>query len=332
MEPQTVEEVSAKLALTFSVDWPARLDAKLTERGVSSTDARKQVKISDSFGEIVRHFNCEDAEELNEDRFPLTVTYPVACRSSESAAARPSDLAEPGPGEEDEETHRGGRMTKRERKAARKKRGSSSRPPVGSPCVQGDTSPDLSSLSASPTPSPLLAQRKDSDPGDASAAAPDDGSLETDCWGELPPPAVPIEPPSSGCRENTSGGISSSCEHIQSEASSVQGQQAAEPPIISDARRLSFKTGGSINVQWTWREIQELLNVSGVSCGKPLVVNEGSSRFGSTYFYALPGLVFEVMQNDFVASLTICSVSMSEVPALFVTKPCVKTLIAGAAQ
>merc|ERR1712217_1005407 len=58
---------------------------------------------------------------------------------------------------------------------------------------------------------------------------------------------------------------------------------------------------------------------SGYSCGKPLIVNSASGHtpFGSTHFYALPGLAFEVMQNGFLASVTVFSVPPDDVPDVF---------------
>eukprot|EP00927_Polykrikos_kofoidii_P077174 TRINITY_DN74144_c0_g1_i1.p1 TRINITY_DN74144_c0_g1~~TRINITY_DN74144_c0_g1_i1.p1 ORF type:complete len:725 (-),score=105.97 TRINITY_DN74144_c0_g1_i1:394-2568(-) len=75
-----------------------------------------------------------------------------------------------------------------------------------------------------------------------------------------------------------------------------------------------------IDVRWPWTRIREVLVSSGISVGieKPCVVSESAhTPFGSTHFHALPGLVFEVMQNGFVASLTVCSVSSGKLPPVF---------------
>lgn len=62
-----------------------------------------------------------------------------------------------------------------------------------------------------------------------------------------------------------------------------------------------------VDLKWAWSDIERVLTKStGCSCAKPLVMNQGGhTPFGSTFFYAFPGLVFEVMQNGFVASLTV---------------------------
>lgn len=80
--------------------------------------------------------------------------------------------------------------------------------------------------------------------------------------------------------------------------------------------------GDCIDVRWPWPKIREILGKSaGCGCGKPLVVNKGShTPFGSTYFYAFPGLVFEVMHNGYVASLTVFSVPPSELLPIFKPK------------
>jgi len=74
-----------------------------------------------------------------------------------------------------------------------------------------------------------------------------------------------------------------------------------------------------IDVRWSWPQIQDVLcSLAGCSCGKPLIMNErGHTPFGSTYFYAFPGLAFEVMQNDCLASLTVFSVPRAELPQAF---------------
>merc|ERR1719469_1789966 len=67
------------------------------------------------------------------------------------------------------------------------------------------------------------------------------------------------------------------------------------------------KGGICIDVRWPWWEIQEVLSrCAGHSCEKPLIMSQsGHTAFGSTRFYAFPGMVFEVMQNGFLASLTL---------------------------
>merc|ERR1711972_787216 len=82
--------------------------------------------------------------------------------------------------------------------------------------------------------------------------------------------------------------------------SAVPVSDANEPPKSSattSARTLeALANGGFIDGQWSWSEIEDLLTRLRISCGKPLVVDKGGhSPFGSTHFYAIPGLAFEVM-------------------------------------
>jgi len=94
------------------------------------------------------------------------------------------------------------------------------------------------------------------------------------------------------------------------------------PAADNGSGSLSGADGNCIDVRWPWPKIQEVLGKSaGCGCGKPLVVNKGShTPFGSTYFYAFPGLVFEVMHNGYVASLTVFSVPPSELLPIFEPK------------
>jgi len=79
-----------------------------------------------------------------------------------------------------------------------------------------------------------------------------------------------------------------------------------------------------IDLRWPWTEIKEvLLKRAGLSCGKPLLADQSGvcTPFGNTHFYTFPGLVFEVMQNGFVASLTVFTVPSEELPAALVSQP-----------
>jgi len=78
-----------------------------------------------------------------------------------------------------------------------------------------------------------------------------------------------------------------------------------------------------IDVRWQWSEIQEALSSrAGCACGKPLIMSQsgGYTPFGSTHFYAFPGLAFEVMQNGYLASVTIFAVPPEDLPAIFMSK------------
>jgi len=73
-----------------------------------------------------------------------------------------------------------------------------------------------------------------------------------------------------------------------------------------------------VDVRWQWPEIEEALCRVGLTKSKPLVMDQdGYTSFGSTYFYGFPGLVFEVMQNGYLASLTVFGVHGCRLPAAF---------------
>ncbi|CAE7732035.1 unnamed protein product [Symbiodinium necroappetens] len=78
--------------------------------------------------------------------------------------------------------------------------------------------------------------------------------------------------------------------------------------------------GVCIDVRWLWPDIEEALQNAGFSKSRPLVMNQSDdshTSFGSRYFYAFPGLIFEVMQNGYLASLTMFQVPTSELPSIF---------------
>ncbi|CAJ1421396.1 unnamed protein product [Effrenium voratum] len=62
----------------------------------------------------------------------------------------------------------------------------------------------------------------------------------------------------------------------------------------------------TVDVRWQWQDIEEALRTAGLAKSKPLVMDQSRyTSFGSTYFYGFPGVVFEVMQNSYLASLTL---------------------------
>lgn len=78
--------------------------------------------------------------------------------------------------------------------------------------------------------------------------------------------------------------------------------------------------GVCIDVRWLWPDIEEALQNAGFSKSRPLVMNQSDdshTSFGSRYFYAFPGIIFEVMQNGYLASLTMFQVPTSELPSIF---------------
>lgn len=111
--------------------------------------------------------------------------------------------------------------------------------------------------------------------------------------------------------ESGGAGGKGSCDN----ASDAAALGAAAAAVEGDA--LAGTMSQTIDVRWRWTEIREAVGErSAGGCGKPLVVSHcgGHTPFGSTYFYALPGLAFEVMQNDFISSLTLFSVLQEELP------------------
>jgi hypothetical protein len=322
---QPAHQNVSRFALPFTDDWRARLESKLAERGVTTEEARLQTQIYDCEGEIRVMMNlmrAKDGFELEADRFPLSVVYPVLKQSTD-AVDDAENTEEAGSGSR--------RMSKRERKAARKKgnrQDVSARAPTGSPLLQGDTSPDLSFSSASPSPSPLLSQLA-SMAENSSSCAHDTiacGGDDLDLFADLPPPAVPIEfveevSSPDGYQphidaENQSSTLGAIDHNASSTPPIVASSDVLEAPecVARSARMLqTLAEGGRVGVDWAWPEIQELLHELGISCRKPLVVDKGSqSPFGSTHFYAIPGLVFEVMHNEYLASLTVFNVPLNE--------------------
>lgn len=77
--------------------------------------------------------------------------------------------------------------------------------------------------------------------------------------------------------------------------------------MSNDCKKLNDKKAKSIivNTFTKWDEISERLEHS----ERPVVLNRGSSEnstnpFGSTFCYGYQDMVFEVMQNQYIASIT----------------------------
>eukprot|EP00397_Hematodinium_sp_SG-2012_P010930 GEMP01011056.1.p1 GENE.GEMP01011056.1~~GEMP01011056.1.p1 ORF type:complete len:474 (+),score=61.77 GEMP01011056.1:50-1471(+) len=87
----------------------------------------------------------------------------------------------------------------------------------------------------------------------------------------------------------------------------------------STARRPDSKEEQVIDVRWSWTQIQDAIGV----CGRPLVVNQPSRStgaagpFGSTHFYAYPGIIFEVMSNGYVSSVTVFPLANDQILPVF---------------
>jgi len=284
---------------------------------------------------------------------------------AQEAEAEAEDGAEAGlggegAGDEDGEPFQlaGRRMTKKERKAARKSRKTAARTPLGSPPLQTDSLPVIPVPSTSLEPSPLLSvldsedrgsdgegtksspqgrRRPDASPGSGGRAEPPDsdplGFEEL-----LPPPALPLDGDgpdaadalleASPCACGSSGSprageaARGSGSGWGSELDMLELGAASPSPAVPDSVRDGNETV-CIDVRWPWPKIQELLGSrAGASCGKPLLIvsQSGHTPFGSTSFYAFPGLAFEVMQNGWLASLTVFSVPREELPPAFLPR------------
>jgi len=240
-----------------------------------------------------------------------------------------------------------GRVSKRERKNAKKKRGKVLSDPSSSPNATPQVSPNSSpvlpglvsqdgspqeSFQASAQGSPQTpASLVDGASATSGAPSPPGGSPvlvecgaeeEPACWDMdiLPPPAVPLDS-ASGVDDAAAGSevamIAQGRHHFTPErtVASHVGDPEHYGAVVDRSLEACSPTA-CIDIRWQWRQIQEAL---GRSCGKPLVVSGGGSHmpFGSTYFYAYPGLVFEVMQNGYVASLTVFSVPREELLPVF---------------
>eukprot|EP00930_Biecheleria_cincta_P033694 TRINITY_DN23343_c0_g1_i1.p1 TRINITY_DN23343_c0_g1~~TRINITY_DN23343_c0_g1_i1.p1 ORF type:complete len:641 (-),score=107.15 TRINITY_DN23343_c0_g1_i1:32-1738(-) len=193
---------------------------------------------------------------------------------------------------------------KKNRKSQKKsKKSRAGRAPLGSPVLGSESSPSLSVLSTSPEPSPILAKIKEStncrsgrslagSPAAGPAGvgdAPEGLDVMADMDELLPPPALPLD--------------------------GLDAEENSSTKLFGNAQDSNI----CIDVRWSWPDVEEVLHrVAGFPRSKPLVMSQsGHTPFGSTYFYAFPGLIFEVMQNGYVASLTVFSVPPGELPSVF---------------
>ncbi|CAE8650491.1 unnamed protein product [Polarella glacialis] len=252
-------------------------------------------------------------------------------------SAGEADDADRGAGGSDDDREKG-RKNKADRKAVPKKgKKANSRAPAGSPTFS-------QASDASPEPSPIVAKLRDSrrnkgSQGSAAASPEVTGTVDLEGldglggFDELPPPALPLDSLDGAEECDFSGAVGSSA--VPKVTPAVR-----QKPTIGRAQAVSAalqSAGGSghgsqsfggenaepseicLDVRWSWTEIEEVLHrIAGCDRSKPLVMNQsGHTPFGSTYFYAFPGLVFEVMQNGFLASLTVFSVPPEELPGVF---------------
>lgn len=170
---------------------------------------------------------------------------------------------------------------RKKKKAGKKAKGQEAKGSGRLPAGSSEASPSWSPASPEPSPIVTLEVKR--------------GTGEPDTWDDLPPPAVPLDSPD--CSTDP-----------------VRDNKVEAVPRPNDTT-----AGVNIDVRWPWHEIQEVFERStGCSCGKPLVMSQsGCTPFGSTHFYTYPGLVFEVMQNGFLASLTVFSVPPEQLPSVF---------------
>jgi len=209
------------------------------------------------------------------------------------------------------------RMSKKDRKAQKKGKKGAVRSAVGSP-LQDDSagaSPVLSVLSTSPEPSPshtaLSEAQSDTLEGNATG--------DTAPFVALPPPAVPLDGLDAVISAEAQVGISREATAGGTSSGSAVKQEGGEQRRMLPEFSAGNAGNAFIDVQWSWQDVQEVLASSGdCNCGKPLIMSQsGHTSFGSTYFYAVPGLAFEVMQNGFLASVTVFTVPREELPAVF---------------
>lgn len=272
---------------------------------------------------------------MAEEETPAATSGPQAERDTPEAPEEgdillPEDVSIQEPTEEDAE------YCKKDRKSQKKnKKNKAGRAPHGSPLLGSEASPSLSVLSTSPVPSPILAKMQENsckamqNVAQGSAGSPDAGAGEASDgldamvgFDELPPPALPLDGtdaeldiegrPRQGSKDSTTRPRASSTTTPVWAASSKEN---------SSTNRLGMDQGPDIciDARWPWPDVEEVLHrVAGFPRSKPLVMSQsGHTSFGSTFFYAFPGLVFEVMQNGYLASLTVFSVPPGELPSVF---------------
>eukprot|EP00747_Dinoflagellata_sp_TGD_P207780 gnl/TRDRNA2_/TRDRNA2_81316_c0_seq1.p1 gnl/TRDRNA2_/TRDRNA2_81316_c0~~gnl/TRDRNA2_/TRDRNA2_81316_c0_seq1.p1 ORF type:complete len:763 (-),score=146.34 gnl/TRDRNA2_/TRDRNA2_81316_c0_seq1:57-2345(-) len=241
------------------------------------------------------------------------------------------------------------KISKRERKAERKNR---QKPRVKGDGVEASPQP---SPDPSPDPSPILATLGATSPGSVGREPSPGKSPQASCedalappFDELPPPAVPLDGAEGGSDGDKDDGgrpeSTSASKATRSPADRTDRytrKDEAEPslaatatgaaPLVGTAPSVGTLAevpavaalrarGGSvcIDASWPWADVQEELSRSICGCGRPLVVSHGThTPFGSTYFYAFPALIFEVMHNGFIASVTVFSTPHEELPAVF---------------
>eukprot|EP00928_Gymnodinium_smaydae_P044266 TRINITY_DN29535_c0_g2_i1.p1 TRINITY_DN29535_c0_g2~~TRINITY_DN29535_c0_g2_i1.p1 ORF type:complete len:613 (-),score=136.80 TRINITY_DN29535_c0_g2_i1:8-1846(-) len=216
----------------------------------------------------------------------------------------------------------GRKVSKRERKVARKQRKAATG--GATPSSSQQASPELSVLSTPPSLLSALADPEACPLADANAlpaaAIDTDGAAVANAedllglggsW-DLPTPALPL---------SHEGGSEGECEHsgpgrpAKLAAAGAAGSTQEPRPDAGGACPPAGDCWQAIDVRWSWSEIQRALGLEHTA-EKPMVVGQrGSMPFGSTRFHALPGLAFEVMQNGYLASLTVFSVSKEELPA-----------------
>ncbi|EFA80378.1 UPF0183 family protein [Heterostelium album PN500] len=119
---------------------------------------------------------------------------------------------------------------------------------------------------------------------------------------------------SNGKQQNNNNNSSNSNNNSQSPLSSSPSSLS----ILPSSSSMSSAVGASSEIQarhdaiidqsiqtihpdMKWEEVQNIFGKS----GKPVVNNRGSisNPFGSTYFYGYPGIIFEIMRNQYISSV-----------------------------
>jgi len=94
-------------------------------------------------------------------------------------------------------------------------------------------------------------------------------------------------------------------------------QQNSNPPGSSNSNSEISQRGTTpshvITPDTKWPDIQRLLG----PCGKPVIHNRGSNAnpFGPTLFYGYKGIIFEVMQNQHIASVCLFPLPQQQQPS-----------------
>lgn len=278
-------------------------------------------------------------EALMAEEEPLPATSEPRAERDTSEAPEEGEIPLPDEGSIQEPAEEDAEHRKKDRKSQRKsKKNKAGRAPHGSPLLGSEASPSLSVLSTSPEPSPILAKIQENScktgqnvargsagspiPGQAGAGEAAESLDAMAGFDELPPPALPLDGLDADVdmdgRERRDSKTSTARPRVSS-TTAPTWEASSKENFSTNRFGNDQDTEICIDVRWPWPDVEEVLHrVADLPRSKPLVMSQsGHTSFGSTYFYAFPGLVFEVMQNGYLASLTVFSVPPGELPSVF---------------